>query len=83
MLDVQTGTPLHRSQQDFESEAKKLDKVFSDGTGYYPVVEYLTFWLGMCAHRALQRRHRGTLNESTNVRVKTGGSRVGGPELCV
>ena len=26
---------------------------------------------------------RGTLNESTNVGVKTGGSRVGGPELCV
>ena len=34
-------------------------------------------------HRALQRRHRGTLNESTNVGVKTGGSRVGGPDLCV
>ena len=30
-----------------------------------------------------RRRHRGTLNESTNVGVKTGGSRVGGPELCV
>ena len=28
-------------------------------------------------------RHSGTLNESTNVGVKTGGSRVGGPELCV
>src|SRR3954462_14811051 len=27
--------------------------------------------------------HRGTLNESTNVGVKTGGSRVGGPEVCV
>ncbi len=26
---------------------------------------------------------RGTLNESTNVGVKTGGSRVGGPDLCV
>ena len=35
------------------------------------------------SHQALQRRHRGTLNESTNVGVKTGGSRVGGPELCV
>ena len=34
-------------------------------------------------HQALQRRHSGTLNESTNVGVKTGGSRVGGPELCV
>ena len=34
-------------------------------------------------HQALQRRHNGTLNESTNVGVKTGGSRVGGPELCV
>ena len=35
------------------------------------------------SHQALQRRHRGTLNESTNVGVKTGGSRVGGPDLCV
>ena len=35
------------------------------------------------SHLALQQRHRGTLNESTNVGVKTGGSRVGGPELCV
>ena len=35
------------------------------------------------SHRAYERRHRGTLNESTNVGVKTGGSRVGGPELCV
>ena len=31
----------------------------------------------------LRLRHSGTLNESTNVGVKTGGSRVGGPELCV
>ena len=38
---------------------------------------------GWRSHRALQRRHRGTLNESTNVGVKTGGSRAGGPELCV
>ena len=38
---------------------------------------------GWRSHLALQRRHRGTLNESTNVGVKTGGSRVGGPELCV
>ena len=35
------------------------------------------------SHRAYGRRHRETLNESTNVGVKTGGSRVGGPELCV
>ena len=35
------------------------------------------------SHRAYGRRHRGTLNESTNVGVKTGGSRVGGPDLCV
>ena len=35
------------------------------------------------SHQALSRRHRGTLNESTNVSVKTDGSRVGGPELCV
>ena len=34
-------------------------------------------------HQALQRWHSGTLNESTNVGVKTGGSRVGVPELCV
>ena len=33
------------------------------------------------SHQALQRRHSGTLNESTNVGVKTGGSRVGSPEL--
>src|SRR3954470_24626117 len=31
------------------------------------------------SHRAQRRRHRGTLNESTNVGVKTGGSWVGGP----
>ena len=35
------------------------------------------------SHQALWWRHSGTLNESTNVGVKTGGSRVGGPELCV
>ena len=35
------------------------------------------------SHQALSRRHSGTLNESTNVGVKTGGSRIGGPELCV
>ena len=34
-------------------------------------------------HQCLQRRHSGTLNESTNVGVKTGESRVGRPELCV
>ena len=34
-------------------------------------------------HQALSRRHSGTLNKSTNVGAKTGGSRVGGPELCV
>ena len=33
------------------------------------------------SHQALQQRHRGTLNESTNVGVKTGGSRVGVP-IC-
>ena len=38
---------------------------------------------GWRSHLALQQRHRGTLNESSNVGVKTGGSRVGGPELCV
>ena len=38
---------------------------------------------GWRSHLALQQRHRGTLNESTNVGVKTGGSRVGGPELCI
>ena len=35
------------------------------------------------SHRTFHRRHSGTLNESTNVSFKTGGSRVGGPELCV
>ena len=35
------------------------------------------------SHQAQGRRHRGTLNESTNVGVKTGRSRVGGPKLCV
>ena len=35
------------------------------------------------SHQDLWRRHSGTHNESTNVGVKTGGSRVGGPELCV
>ena len=35
------------------------------------------------SHRAYERRHRGTLNESTNVGVKTSRSRVGGPKLCV
>ena len=35
------------------------------------------------SHQALWQRHSGTLNESTNVGVKTGGSQVGGPELCV
>ena len=35
------------------------------------------------AIKPLSRRHSGTLNESTNVGVKTGGSRVGGPEQCV
>ena len=34
-------------------------------------------------HRSFRRRHSGTLNESTNVGVKIGRSRVGGPELCV
>ena len=34
-------------------------------------------------HQTFRRRHSGTLNESTNVGVKTGRSRVGGPELCV
>ena len=38
---------------------------------------------GWGSHRTFRRRHSGTLNESTNVGVKTGGSRVGGPELCV
>ena len=35
------------------------------------------------SHRSFCRSHSGTLNESTNVGVKTGGSRVGGPELCI
>ena len=35
------------------------------------------------SHQSFCRSHSGTLNESTNVGVKTGGSRVGGSELCV
>ena len=35
------------------------------------------------SHRFFCRSHSGTLNESTNVGVKTGGSRVGGPKQCV
>ena len=35
------------------------------------------------SHQAFYRRHSGTLNESTNIGVKTDGSRVGCPELCV
>ena len=42
------------------------------------------------SHRTFRRRHSGTLNESTNVAapvatvgVKTSGSRVGRPELCI
>ena len=35
------------------------------------------------SHQALGSWHSGTLNERTNVGVKTDGSRVGGPELCV
>ena len=34
------------------------------------------------SHRARKRRHRGTLNESTNVGVKTGRSRVGVPNCA-
>ncbi|EMS64227.1 AP-2 complex subunit sigma [Triticum urartu] len=33
------------------------------------------------SHRSFCRSHSGTLNESTNVGVKTGGPRIGGPEL--
>ena len=44
------------------------------GVGY--IVEFI--------HDATENYYEGgTLNESTNVGVKTGGSRVGGPELCV
>ena len=35
------------------------------------------------SHRTFCRHHSGTLNESTNVGVKTGRSWVGGPKLCV
>ena len=34
------------------------------------------------SHRSFCRSHSRTLNESINVGVKTGGTRVGGPELC-
>ena len=33
-------------------------------------------------YRTFRRRHNGTLNESTNVSVKTGGSRVGVPNYA-
>ena len=35
------------------------------------------------SHQALWRQHSGALNESTNVGVKTGRSRVEGPDLSV
>ena len=35
------------------------------------------------SHRSFCRSHSGTLKESSNVGVKTGGSRVGGPKLCI
>ena len=34
------------------------------------------------SHRSFCRSHSGTLNESTNVGIKTGGSRVGGPNCA-
>ena len=42
-----------------------------------------TFLDNKASHQSCLWRHSGTLNESTNVGVKTGGSRVGGTELCV
>ena len=38
---------------------------------------------GWRSHLTLQSQHRGTLNESTNVGVEIGRSRLGGAELCV
>ena len=35
------------------------------------------------SHQACNATTQWTLNESTNVGVKTDGSQVGGPELCV
>ena len=52
----------------FGEEGFSLDNVIVDN-----------WWV----HQTSRRRHRETLNESTNIGVKTGGSRVGGPELCV
>ena len=49
-------------------ESYSLDKIVVDDSRGHQ-----TFW----------GWHSGTLNESTNVGVKTNGSRVGGPELCV
>ena len=34
------------------------------------------------SHRSFCRSHSAALKESTNIGVKTSGSRVGGPELC-
>ena len=45
--------------------------------------EGFSFDIVVIGDQTFHRRHSGTLNESTNVGVKTGRSRVGGSELCV
>ena len=79
MRDDPRGHRWRDSQWDGHNEAAKLESLaYSQRSPRGDVV--LDNETG---HRALQRQHRGTLNESTNVGVKTGGSQVGGPDLCV
>ena len=72
LLQVSKRVSLQYEAAEYEDlsgeENLPLDRIVEDDRG---------------SHRALSRRHSGTLNESTNVGVKTGGSPVGGPELCV
>ena len=72
LLQVAKRVGLQREAAEHEDlsgeEGFSLDSVIVDD------------WRG---HRTFWGWHSGTLNESTNVGVKTGRSRVGGPELCV
>ena len=61
--------------------AKPLNTKICPGRKVSPWTAFLSMIEG--AIKSNRRRHRGTLNESTNVGVKIDGSRVGGPELCV
>ena len=79
MRDDPRGHHWHDSRWGGHNEAAKPESLaYSQRSSRYDVVLD-----NETSHQALQRRHRGTLNESTNVGVKNGGSRVGGPDLCV